>query len=73
MVTLGERNSRMKVYFDVWLLSQHLDFHGARLAQAIAATFARRKTAIPTDIPVGLNSRFAEDPLLFPHVATSEA
>lgn len=63
MVTLGERNSRMKDYFDVWLLAQRFDFQGASLAQAIAATFARRKTAIPTDIPVGLSSRFAEDPI----------
>lgn len=57
MVTLGERNSRMKDYFDVWLLSQRFDFQGDRLAQAIAATFARRKTAILTDIPGGLSSR----------------
>lgn len=63
MVTLGERNSRLKDYFDVWLLSQRFDFQGDRLAQAIAATFARRKTTIPRDIPVGLSSRFAEDPV----------
>jgi hypothetical protein len=33
-----------------------------RLAQAIAATFARRKTEIPTEPPDGLTSTFANDP-----------
>ena len=61
MVTLGERNSRMKDYFDVWLLSRRFDFHGSLLAQAISATFARRKTEIPSAIPVGLGVNFADD------------
>ena len=34
-----------------------------RLTQAIAATFARRQTAIPTEAPDALTSVFAEDPL----------
>lgn len=29
MVTLGERNTRMKDYFDVWLLSRWFDFQGS--------------------------------------------
>jgi hypothetical protein len=33
-----------------------------RLAQAIAATFGRRKTEIPTERPDGLTSAFASDP-----------
>ena len=61
MVNLGERNSRMKDYFDVWLLSQRFDFAGEPLARAIAATFDRRKTEIPTDTPVGLSVGFASD------------
>ena len=61
MVNLGERNSRMKDYFDVWLLSQRFDFAGEPLARAIAATFDRRKTEIPTDTPVGLSAGFASD------------
>jgi hypothetical protein len=35
---------------------------GERLARAIAATFARRNTAIPTDRPDALTRAFAEDP-----------
>jgi len=61
MVTLGERNSRMKDYFDVWLLSQRFDFKGEPLARAIAETFTRRKTEIPSSVPVGLSPGFAAD------------
>lgn len=62
MVSLGERNSRMKDYFDVWLLAHRFDFEGERLAPAIAATFARRGTEISSEIPVGLSTGFASDP-----------
>jgi len=62
MVTLGERNTRMKDYFDVWLLSRRFDFQGETLARAIFTTFARRKTEIPPGIPVGLSAGFAGDP-----------
>jgi predicted nucleotidyltransferase component of viral defense system len=63
MVFLGERNTRMKDYFDVWLLSQRFDFQGERLALAIAATFARRNTEIPATVPVGLSTGFAVEPI----------
>ena len=63
MVSLGERNSRMKDYFDVWLLSGKFDFQGERLAQAIAATFARRNTEIPATVPVGLSTVYATEPI----------
>jgi predicted nucleotidyltransferase component of viral defense system len=63
MVSLGERNSRMKDYFDVWLLSRKFDFKGERLAQAISTTFARRKTEIPAAAPVGLSTAFATEPI----------
>jgi predicted nucleotidyltransferase component of viral defense system len=63
MVSLGERNTRMKDYFDIWLLSQRFDFQGERLARAIAATFARRNTEIPATVPVGLSTGFATEPI----------
>ena len=63
MVSLGERNTRMKDYFDVWLLARRFDFQGDRLAKAIAATFDRRKTEIPSAVPVGLSTAFAEEPI----------
>jgi predicted nucleotidyltransferase component of viral defense system len=62
MIRLGERNSRMKDYFDIRLLSRRFDFKGESLAKAIAETFARRKTEVPLTVPVGLGPGFAGDP-----------
>lgn len=61
MVALGRANSRMKDFYDIWILSKSFDFAGDRLARAIAATFARRKTAIPVDLPDALTPAFAND------------
>ena len=61
MVVLGRVNSRMKDYFDIWMLSRSFDFERSRLARAIAATFARRRTAIPDETPDALSTAFAAD------------
>jgi hypothetical protein len=60
MVRLDILNSRMKDFFDVWLLSRRFNFDGATLSDAITATFAQRNTEIPLQ-PVALSSTFAED------------
>ena len=60
IVALGRANSRMKDYYDLWTLSQSFDFERSRLAAAMSATFARRKTRIPETTPDGLTSVFAE-------------
>jgi hypothetical protein len=62
MVDLGFENSRMKDFFDVWVLSREFPFEGHRLASAIAATFNRRETAIPAKVPVAFTPAFAEAP-----------
>ena len=62
MVLLGRANTRMKDFYDIWLLSQDFEYDANRVATAIAATFARRKTAIPTDLPDALTDDFASDP-----------
>jgi hypothetical protein len=62
MVLLGRANTRMKDFYDVWLLTRSFTFDAHRLASAIAATFARRKTAIPTELPDALTDEFANDP-----------
>ena len=49
IVNLGLTNSRMKDYYDIWLLSQQFDFDGVNLVRAIEATFRRRRTVLPTD------------------------
>jgi predicted nucleotidyltransferase component of viral defense system len=63
MVALGRANSRMKDFYDIWIPSKTFDFAPERLARAVAATFARRRTVIPTDRPDALTEDFAEDPL----------
>jgi hypothetical protein len=62
MVALGRANSRMKDFYDVWVLARAFDFSGDGLSRAIVATFARRNTPIPIDPPYGLTSAFANDP-----------
>ncbi|MEJ6780979.1 nucleotidyl transferase AbiEii/AbiGii toxin family protein [Aminobacter sp. Piv2-1] len=61
IVALGQANSRMKDFYDLLALSRLFAFEGGSLAQAIRATFERRGTPLPTDIPVGLSVAFAED------------
>lgn len=61
MVQLGLVNSRMKDYQDIWILMRGFEFDGELLKRAVAATFARHKTALPTDVPPGLSDEFGAD------------
>lgn len=61
MVMLGLANTRMKDFYDIWMLSRNYDFDGERLSRAIAATFERRGTAIPEEVPDALTSTFSTD------------
>ena len=61
MVTLGLANSRMKDYYDVWMLVRTFEIAPARLLRAIEATFARRGTPLPAALPEGLTDAFAQD------------
>lgn len=61
MVMLGQANSRMKDFYDLAVISQRTQLDGATLAEAIAATFARRQTALPTERPLALTKPFSED------------
>lgn len=58
MVYLGEINSRMKDFYDIWLLASRFAFDGATLAEAIQATFVRRSTTLPA-VPLALSEAFA--------------
>ncbi|MBI1900101.1 MAG: nucleotidyl transferase AbiEii/AbiGii toxin family protein [Planctomycetia bacterium] len=60
MVKLAQINSRMKDFFDIWLLSRQFDFNGKLFAKAVATTFAKRKTPINPDA-VALTQAFGED------------
>lgn len=61
LTSLGMLNSRMKDYFDLWILARHSDFDGAVLSKAIRATLERRRTAIPSGVPIGLTDEFTQD------------
>jgi hypothetical protein len=62
MVKLGELNSRMKDFFDIWLLSRSFDFDGPILREAIEKTFEQRGTVLPIGEPVALTAEFSANP-----------
>lgn len=61
MALLGTRNSRLKDYFDVHALLREGELDEGLLARAIAATFERRRTALPEGVPAGLSDAFSGD------------
>lgn len=56
MIKLGLLNSRMKDFYDIWLMMHQFDFDGSNLAGALKKTFEHRKTNIPNGKPL-----FAEE------------
>ena len=61
MVKLGILNSRMKDFYDLWVLGREFEFDGAVLAASIAATFKRRRTPVPDGAPFALTEKFSGD------------
>jgi hypothetical protein len=61
MCLLGMANTRMKDYFDLWVLLTEGGLEPAELRRAIVATFDRRKLALPATLPSGLGDAFAQD------------
>jgi len=59
---LGMTNSRLKDYLDLSVLLEREDMESETLAKAIAATFKRRGTDLPTEMPIGLTDEVANDP-----------
>jgi predicted nucleotidyltransferase component of viral defense system len=62
MVVLDIRNSRMKDFYDVWLIANTWTFDMASLRNAIIASFERRGSKIPTEVPFALTEEFLNDP-----------
>jgi len=56
MVKLGLLNSRMKDFYDIWLMIRQFNFNGLDLAEALKRTFEHRKTNLPAGKPL-----FAEE------------
>lgn len=61
-VELGLANSRMKDFYDLYWVCRNMEFSSAVVKSAVRATFLRRATAVPDDIPPALKQEFAQDP-----------
>ncbi len=62
LVVLGDRNSRIKDFFDLHHLAGHFAFDRATLAEAVRRTFARRQVPISAEPPIGLTPAYWENP-----------
>ena len=62
MVRLDLENSRMKDFYDIWVLSREFEFEGAAVGAAIRATFKRRRTKLVA-APLALTDEFAANPM----------
>jgi hypothetical protein len=59
LVTRGIANSRLKDFYDLYLIAQTFPLETVHLAEAVRRTFERRGTVLPTTPPVGLTEAFA--------------
>lgn len=62
MIVLGDRNSRIKDFFDLHYLATTFTFDRNTLGEAIRRTLARRDTPFPAEPPIGLTERYWENP-----------
>ena len=62
MISLGVTNSRMKDFYDVHVLASSFAFDGPSLADAIRATFERRRTPFRDSEPLVLTRDFLTAP-----------
>lgn len=58
MIVLGMANSRMKDYFDIWMLSRNFTIEAEVLREAIKQTFSKRRTEFPQNEPIALSEDF---------------
>jgi predicted nucleotidyltransferase component of viral defense system len=61
MVVLGERNSRYKDFYDLYVMARQFQFDGTKLAESVGATFRRRRTTIDSAFPAAFSTGFFED------------
>lgn len=65
MTVLASTNSRMKDFYDVWVMQSRFPFDGEMLAAAIKATFNRRRTEVVPSSCIAFQSLYyaSEEPL----------
>lgn len=61
MVELGLQNSRMKDFYDIFVMFRTMEFDVAVLEKTIRNTFAARMNALPAALPIALTEEFAND------------
>ena len=59
LVTLGIANTRLKDFYDLWLIAQTFELRLPTLREAVQRTFDRRGTALLKETPVGLTDEFS--------------
>jgi predicted nucleotidyltransferase component of viral defense system len=59
LVARGIVNTRLKDYYDLWLIGRTFQLNASSLAAAMRRTFERRGTPLPAAPPVGLTDEFA--------------
>ena len=62
MVVLGDRNSRIKDFFDLHHLASRFEFDRSTLVEAVRRTFERRHTPIPKEAPIALTREYWHNP-----------
>ena len=63
VIVHGDRNSRIKDFFDLQHLASRFRFDRPTLADAVRRSFDRRGTPIPPEEPIGLTPAYWENPL----------
>lgn len=58
IVALGDANSRLKDFYDLFALARETEFAGDVLVESVRRTFATRGTRIPEGTPPGLGDAF---------------
>lgn len=60
MTVLGMANSRMKDFYDIWMLITNFEFDGMVIQTAIERTFQNRSTDLPDEKHIIFSEEFAE-------------
>ena len=62
IIVLGDRNSRIKDFFDIRHLAENFAFDRPTLTEAVRRTLERRKTVLTDDEPFGLTEAYWDSP-----------
>ena len=61
MIVLGMMNSRLKDFYDVHVILRNMNIDDQELAEAIQATFERRNTPLPNEMPLVFTEDYVND------------